>query len=342
MEAASAETVAASAEDAWRTLAVPLGLPDRFSSPVFVRLVPIAEWREMAPFRVVVEVGGVVSVRVGWSEQTPNYFLRRGLVQALLLRLAVTQHGVTDKLAAPLWLELGSVGWWQTHAEPATFDALKQESDRFDPPALSELLDARRGDVEARSLTVGAEWLLAWLQTESGNASEWPGMLRGLLGGGEGSKTLAASFPGRFATDADRELWWQTGWHHLRRVRSLPTLEAAESRDELASVARFVFAVDGREAVIPLSTVLAHAHEPMVDAELRRREVDLNRLSRTLHPFYRNAGLSLGEALGSRGVSDGARGVLVAAFERDWRDAGELEAATHAALDKLERRGLAP
>jgi hypothetical protein len=32
------------------------------------------------------------------------------------------------------------------------------------------------------------------------------------------------------------------------------------------------------------------------------------------------------------------REVLVAAFETDWRDAGEIEAATKAALDALELR----
>lgn len=342
LDAAAAERVAALAEEGWRLLAAPLGLPERFSTPVFVRLVPAAEWREAVPFRVIVEAGGVGSVRVRWSEPAPDLFLQRALVQALLMRLAVAEHGVTEKLAAPLWLEIGSVGWWQTRADAAQLDALKQESGRFDPPALADLLKWQRGDGEARSLTVGACWLLAWLQTESGRAGEWPGMLRRLLGGDDGATALAASFPGRFANDGDRELWWQTGWHHLRRTHALPILEASDSRTELAALMRFVFLTDGRDAVVPLAGVLTHAREPLVEAELRRRAGELNRLLPALHPFYRNAGLTLTEALGARGATAGAQAARVAAFEQDWRDARELEATASAALDALERRGRVP
>jgi hypothetical protein len=338
LAALAAQTVAARAEEGWRTLAAPLGLPERFSTPMFVRLVPAADWSEAPPFRVVVETGGIVSVRIRWSEQTPDPFLRRALVQALLMRLAVTQHGVTEKLAAPLWLELGCVGWWQTRAEPAQLDALKQESGRFEPPTLADLLGGQRGDGESRSLTVGATWLVAWLQGESGRAGEWPGMLGRLLGGEEGTAALASSFPGRFASDSERELWWQTGWHHLRRVRGLPSLEASESRDALAGLARFVFSIERHDVVTPLSTVLAHAREPVVEAVLRRRETELNRLLPALHPFYRNAGLSLSAAFGARATAGPARNAIVVAFDRDWNEARELEAATRAALDALEKR----
>ncbi len=341
-DATAAERVATHAEEGWRTLAAPLGLPERFSTPVFVRLVPAADWREATPFRVVVEAGGVVSVRVRWNQETPDAFVRRGLVQALLMRLAVTQHGVTEKLAAPLWLELGCVDWWQTRAEGAQLDALKQESGRFAPPALAELLGWQRGDGESRRLTVGATWLFAWLQAESGRGSEWPGMLRRLLGGDDGGAALAASFPGRFATDAERELWWQLGWHHLRRVRSLPTFEAAESRVELASLMRFVFSTAGRDAVVPLEGVLAHAREPLFDSELQRRAGELNRLLPSLHPFYRNAALSLAEAFSARTAGASAQAARVASFEQDWRDARELEAVASSALDALERRQRAP
>jgi hypothetical protein len=342
VEAGAAERVAARAEEGWRALAGPLGLPERFSTPVFVRLVPAAEWRDATPFRVVVEPGGVVSVRVEWGERTSDFFLRRALVQSLLMRLAVAQHGVTEKLAAPLWLELGCVGWWQTRADAAQFDALKQESGRFPPPSLGDLLTVQRGEGEARGVTVGAVWLFAWLQAESGRAGEWPALLRDVLGGGESGAALARNFPGRFASDAERELWWQTGWHHLRRLRTLPTLESAESHDELAGLARFVFSMDGRDVVTPIGTVLAHAREPRVDAELRQRAAELNRILPALHPFYRNAGLSLAEAFNAGASAESMRRARVAAFERDWSEALELEAATSTALDALERHDRGP
>ena len=316
----------------------PLALPESFGSPVFVRLVPAAEWRDASPFRVIVEAGGIVSVRVGWSDTTPEIMVRRALVQGLLMRQAVARHGVNARLAAPLWLEHACVGWWRTRAEPAQLDALRQSGERLAPPPLAELLNWQRGADEPVRLTDGAVWLLTFLQGESQRTAEWPALLQRLLGGEAPAPALATSFPGRFANDDERELWWQTGWHQLRRARALPGLEAAESRAELAELARFVFAREGADAVMPLREVLAHAREPGVDAELKRRAVALNRVLTSLHPFYRNAALSLAEVLAVRGPAAERREARCAAFEQDWRDATELEAASAAALDALERR----
>lgn len=333
-----AQRVVALASEAWQQLAGPLALPESFASPVFVRLVPAADWREAVPFRVIVETGGVVSVRVRWDEATPEIFVRRALVQGLLMRQAVARHGVNERLAAPLWLEHACVGWWHTRADPAQLDALKQATARLAPPALDELLEWQRGAVEPTQLTEGAVWLLTFLRGESGRAGEWPALLHRLLGGETPVAALVASYPGRFANEGERELWWQTGWHHLRRARVLPGLEAAESRAELAELARFVFARGRGDAVVPLREVLGQAREPVVEAELKRRSVALNRGLPALHPFYRNAALSLAEALAARGVAAKRREILCAVFEQDWRDANELEAASAAALDALERR----
>ena len=335
-----AQRVVAEAEDAWRLLAAPLGLPEGFSSPVFVRLVPDIDWPGRVPFRVMAEAGGVVSVRVRWTEATPKNFVRRALVQGLLLRLAVAQHGIGGQLTVPLWLELGCVGWWETRADAAQFDALRQESAGFAPPRMEELFAWERGETEPRARAVGAVWLLTFLQTEStGRAGELAAFLRWLLSGEPASVALAASYPGRFTTVEERELWWQTGWHHLRRARTLPIIEAGESRALLAELARFVFARAGRDEVVTLGETLAHAREPIVDADLKRRVAELNHALPALHPFYRNAGLSLAAALAARTESAGKIAVLCGAFEQDWRDAGELAAATAAALDAAERRG---
>jgi len=84
VEAGAAQQVRTAAEEAWRWLAGPLDLGEGFSTPIFVRLVPAADWGEVAPFRVAAEAGGVVSVRLRWSEATPELFVQRALVQALL------------------------------------------------------------------------------------------------------------------------------------------------------------------------------------------------------------------------------------------------------------------
>ena len=335
VESGAAERALTEGAAAWRWLAGPLGLPEAFSSPIFVRLVPAAEWTEPAPFRVVAEPGGVVSVRVRWSEATPTVFLRRALVQALLLRLGVAARGVSSELTVPLWLEQACVGWWRTHDEPAQLDALQQESTALAPPELAALLHWQRSDVEPRAFTVGAAWLLRWLQNETGQAGEWPALRARLLGGAEPLAALAASYPGRFADADERELWWQTGWHHVRRLPQPPQFGSAESRALLADAARLVFAVGGEEVVVPLRFALLRRAEPAVAAALAARASTLQKAMPSLHPFYRNAGLALADCLVNQRRSEDELAGVCAEFDREWRDATELEATVREALDAL-------
>jgi hypothetical protein len=221
----------------------------------------------------------------------------------------------------------------------AQLDALKQMSARERAPSLAALLGWQQGNDESPALARAAIWLLAFLQSESGQAREWPTLLLTLLKGHDPLNALASSFPGRFSSDEERELWWQTGYHHVRRIRTLPALEAADSREQLALLARFVFGgpTDEVDIVVPLATVLTHANEPVVEAEITRRAIGVSKLMSSLHPFYRNAGLSLNEAFAARSSRPAARAAASAAFEQDWRDAVELEQATRAALDALEK-----
>lgn len=338
IDATAAHTLAAAAEEAWQYLAAPLSLPDAFPTPIFVRVIPGTALEEAVPFRVTVESGGIVSLRLA-TAMVPTSVSRRALVQALLMRLAVAQHGATERLTAPLWLEHACVGWWETHREPAQLDALKYESRRMVAPPLTELAAWQRGEPEGRPRIVGAIWLLAFMQTESGHGREWVGALTRLLAGEELLDTLATTFPGRFRDAVERELWWQTGFQHLRRVRSLPALEAADSRQQLEALTRFVFNAPTTEAdvVVPLAEIIARAAEPIVAAELKRRSAELNRVIPALHPFYRNAGLTLSDVFASRAGKADRRAALCSAFEQDWQAAIELETASTAALDALEK-----
>lgn len=341
-----AHAVSAAADEGWRLLEGPLGLPASFPSPVFVRLIPADEGPTGAPFRVAVEAGGVVSVwlRVAALSET---VLRRALVQGVLMRLAVAQHGIRENLAVPLWLEQACTMLWRIRSEPAQLDALKQASAGRPVPALADLLGWARGEVEPVAGAGEAYWLLVHLQAESGRGREWPGFLRRLLGGEAADAALAAAYPAAFATAAERELWWQTGWHQAVRARSLPGLDAASSRLQLAALARFVFAGadETQDTVVPLRRVVAQAGEAPVAAELARRAAELGRLVPALHPFFRNAGLALLEACRNRATKPAQLDALCAAFEQDWIDGVELERATAAALDALEaaqRRGGRP
>lgn len=343
VDPSAAHAVAAMAEECWRHLEGPLALPAAFSSPVFVRLIRTTEAPAEVPvYRVNVEAGGVVSVWI--ASDAGGERLRRALVHGLIARLAVAWHGVGAQPTVPLWLQHAGVGWWQSRTDGAALDALKQRCAQLRPPPIAGILDWTAGAAEPPEFRDAAVWLLTFLQQESGRGGEWGTLLRRLLAGADPQAALAQAYPGRFFGPPARELWWQTGWHHLRRMRSLPALESAESGLLLAHLSRFVLAgADGEaDRVVSLREVLAHADEPFLQAELARRAAELGRALSSLHPFYRNAGLSLAEAFGP-GARDAAKiESQCVAFEEDWRDATELETAARAALDALEKRTTAP
>lgn len=345
MDASAAHAVTALAEETWRLMSALLGLPAGFSSPVFVRMIVEDEMAARGESLTAgVEAGGVVSVWIRWRKSEsmpPTRELRRAVARGLLLRLGVSLHGAQERATVPRWLESAVVGWCEMRANPAQLDALKYESAKLAPPNLAGMLDADPAAPESRAEAAGAVWLLMLLQDESTRAGEWPAFLRLVLGGRDVSEALSETFPGRFASLEERELWWQTGWHHVRRTRSVPGLDAAESRRELMALARFVFAPGHADVVVPMRQVLDQSGDLLVAAELKRRETELARVVGTLHPFYRNAGLSLAEAFRSRGAPAAKREAASVQFEQDWRDALELEATTTAALDALEL-GAAP
>lgn len=336
VDASVAHRLAALAEETWRLLEVPLGLPPAFSSPVFVRALAGAPAPGGERFGAAVEAGGVVSVwiRPGGSRSDE----RRALVRGLLLRLGVASQGAPAQALPPGWLEAAAAEWCETRAEPARLDALRQESERLRPPALAEIWRDAGGGA-SRAAEVGALWLVTFLQGESTRAGEWPAFLRLLSRGVAPDEALAIAYPDRFANGAERELWWQTGWHHVRRARTLPALDAAASRAELAALTRFVFAPVEEDMVLPLRTVLEHGRDTVVAVELKRRGAELGRLVTALHPFYVNAGLSLAAAFESVEAAPAKRAAACTQFEQDWRDALELETAARTALDALEQGG---
>lgn len=350
-DASTAHAIVALAEETWRLTSSVLGLPDGFPTPVFVRVVDeVAEANARGEsagaagrgFGAAVEPGGVVSLWIRWPRDggTPALRVqRRALLHGLLLRLGVAAHGGQEGSSAPRWLETALVGWCEIRAQPAQFDAFKQHAQTLAAPALAQLFAEDPAAAEERERMIGATGLLTFLQGEATRAGEWPGFVRAVLAGTAPETALAASFPHRFDTAEQRELWWQTGWHHWRRMRSLPSLEAGESRSALAALARFVFAPDERDALLPLRTVVAHGNDAVLVAELRRRGAELARLVPALHPFYRNAGLSLAAAFEAIGAAPVKREAACAQFEQDWQDATDLEAASKAALDALEAQG---
>jgi hypothetical protein len=335
-DGAAAHALAALAEETWRHLAEPFGLPEEFTTPLYVRLAP----QPGPAFAAAVEPGGVVTLWIHPSEtggrSRPE--LRRALIHGLLWRLAVAWHGPAAMTAGAGWLEVAAGEWCAVREQPARLDAWKWAAGRRPAPAWAEAAGAGETAAPDAVRAAASFGLMQWLYAEGARAGEWRTFLRLLLAGQPVADAVAAAYPGRFATETERELWWQTGWHHLRRQRALPGLDIGESRQEVEQRARFVFAPDGEtDEVVPLREVLALADDAVTAAELRRRAEELDRLAGRLHPFYRNAGLSLAEALRAGPGPAARREAGVARFDEDWRNGRELEEMSRRILDERER-----
>ncbi len=324
----------------WSALSVPIGLPaEGFESPVAVRLVPSAIWNEPAVFTVTVEAGGLVSVRVRWSEDVDPIVVRRAFVQGLIMRRAVAWHAVGPQLKVPLWLEQACTAWSQVRERPAMMDAFQQESAMLGaPPSLRALLEWERGGVESRSWELSALWLFAQLQAE-GPFSRWGGWLRGILGGADAYDTLPRSYPGVWRDAASLDVWWGTVVHHQRTTRALPAMTIAVSRAWMQDRSRWLAGRGAREVVLRLQELIELRREPWVKAELVERQMQTRSVLGTIHPYYANAALSMGRLYeaAARGNEKDFR-VALAEFERDAIDGRELEDTVGAILDTAPRK----
>lgn len=336
VDASLAHNVSARAEETWRHLSDLLTLPEGFSTPIFVR---ISAGDAGSPrFTAQAEPGGIVSIGITSSAVAQSALVRRALACGMLLRLGVAWYGADAVRTVPAWLELGCAVWVDTREFPARLDEIKDRTRSLAPLALGALLNDNRAGVRGTEHEIAALWLLTFLQAESGGAREWEAFLRGVLRGTAADEMLTTAFPGRFASVRDRELWWQTGWHHVRRLNAFPLMDSQESAHAIARLARFTFAPGNEDVVVPLRTVLAHGADTIVSDDLQRRAAELQILGPALHPYYRNAGLSLLEVfLKGKVVSANRQAALVAAFEEDWRDGVEIEATAKAALDAFEQ-----
>lgn len=340
-DAVDAQSALALGRSVWRALSAPLGLPrEGFATPVTIRLVPAAQWTEPSPFTVTVEPGGWVGVRVRWAADSDPLFVRRAFVQGLILRQAVAWHAVGPRLTVPLWLEQACTAWSLVSERPAMMDAFQQESAGVSaPPSLRALLLWERGAVESRGWELASLWLFLQLQAEPGEPARWGRWIRGVVGGASPVDTLPRSYAGLWADAAMQELWWQTTFHHQRRLQSLPVMSAASSRSWMADRSRWLAGREGREVVLPLGELHALRREPWVRSELQVRIGQIQSVLGALHPYYTNAAISMGRLyeVALKG-SDADFKTAVENFERDAIDGRELEDTVGAILDTAPRK----
>jgi hypothetical protein len=330
------------ARQAWRSLGDTLDLPPGFGRAISVRLVPEARWEGAAAFNVVVEPGGTVSLWVAWHENLPAWVLRRALVQALLMRVAVDRHGVQPGLQVPLWLEHGAVALWQIRANPALLDEWQARAADLPWPDLAELWAWERHEAADEARERAALWCLLWLREEGRAApGTWARWRDAVLRGEGEAAALARLFPAWGEPAAVERRWRVGGWRVATRS-TLAGWSAAESRLRLWALWRVVLTDgSGRERVVEDEEWWEGRDDEVLRAEVAWRRARLGAELPWVHAFYHNVALSAGRVWeawerGDEAVWREARAQLTA----DILSARELEEVAREALDALSREGM--
>jgi hypothetical protein len=341
-DVADAQQALALGRSVWRALSDSVGLPEEgYAHPVSVRLVPAEQWKEPAVFTVTIEPPGRVIVRVRWSSDVDPLVVRRAFVQGLILRQAAAWHGVNPRLTVPLWFEHALTSLSLVRERPAMLDSFQQESAAISaPPSLQALLHWERGAVMSRDRELASFWLFQQLQAEAaGDAARWGGWIRGVVGGADPMDTLPRSYSGLWTNAADMELWWQAGFHHQKRLRTLPVMTAEASRAWLGDRSRWLAGRGGREVVLSLKELHALREERWVRMELGERLAQTRSIMGVIHPFYANATLSMGRLYEAARKGDEKQFEAACAdFERDAIDGREIEDTVGAILDTAPRK----
>jgi hypothetical protein len=166
----------------------------------------------------------------------------------------------------------------------------------------------------------------------------------GLLEGVSPGLALVRGYEPRFAAAEARdiELAWQVGAAAQAALRTVPTWPAAESRRRLEQAARVTvrpLAGETEEAK-ELAELWAERGDPLLTSVRRARLAWLTAQVGAVHPFYRNAAVSLGRAWQAMERGDEkAWTVAVAEWRGDLATGRELEDASTRLLDAAGRAG---
>ena len=341
-DVADAQPALALGRSVWDALAGPMGLPaEGFLQPVTVRLVPADQWTQPSVFTVTIENPGRVGVQICWSPDVEPVAVRRAFVQGLILRQAAAWHGVRPELTVPLWLEQALTLLSLVREKPALLDMFQQESAGTPAVApLRGLLTWERGAVDSRDWELASLWLLLQLQAEAGgDFSKWGRWVRGVTGGVSPMESLPQCYPGLWSDFIAMDVWWQVGFHHQRRVRTLPVMTAEASRFWLADRSRWLAGRDGREVLLSLAELRELRDEPWVRAELSTRHGQIRAVMGLIHPYYANATLSLGKLYESARKGDAKQfDEARTDFERDAVEGRDLEETVTAILNTAPRK----
>jgi hypothetical protein len=182
-----------------------------------------------------------------------------------------------------------------------------------------------------------------WLQAESGRGTAWRRFLAWLLTGTAPGAALVNAYGDKLGRQdaSEVELAWQVGVAAQARIRTTPFWDAEESRRRLEDAERLVVASaeDGVETAVRIGEIWTARDDVFVAARREERLRWLDGHYTRLHPFYRNAGGSLGRVLLAQRQGDArAWSEALEEWRRDFASGRELEETSRRLLDEASKQ----
>jgi hypothetical protein len=311
-----------------------LDLPERYPTPVYIRVAAAAATGD-GDFRLGIEPAGLVSLAITPGPRTTDSELRHALARALLVRHGAWLGGYSTDLAVPAWLEEAGVAGALVVAQPSMSESLGREAARHGPIPLAWMLGG--GSVEAFPAWQANAWFLAqFLRAEMGRDA-WGALVRDSLRSGIDPGVAVARTVGRGG--ANPEIAWSAAFFNLAARHGGPGQSPQESYRAVTRSARFVFRAGGKDTIFPWERLWFWRESDPVRREMEARARHLSTLAPTAHPFFINAYASLQDACRALLVADAEGwGAAVAAYEDDLAEGVEMSFAAGNALDASTTR----
>ena len=256
-----------------------------------------------APFVISAHADGQVTCHVRWDERLTRGLAERALAQALFTRLSVMQTGGRS-VHVPLWVEMAALHLTRNQGISTHTLHLRDVLRETRIWRIEEILTQERGVEFGLDFEANAFWLFLFLEREGRERGLLDNFLVRLSRGQAPGSALSAVYGGRFLHSDEIEMWWMVGVHDLIEQPRSPVLPADRSLRRLEALAMVTVKPGGEgERRLTVADLWAARERGSLQRELERRLILMGIESDSIHPFFHNGHLSLGQAF--QAVLDG-------------------------------------
>ena len=270
-----------------------VNLPDEYSEPIVIKLVPKEHWQSPAPFQTSAGVAGELSLHFGWDKDADFDWLVRGIVQVITTRAFVWHHGTSRVADMPYWLELALTEEARARMNPAKLSHIvetAQVTERLSVPTI--ILSTRETGANA-DLVINSFAMLRAMRREYG--AETRPFLSALIGSESPGITLAQSRPEIFHRQDAIESWWKRQYNHFLAKRTSVFWDTKQTRNQMLAWTRLNVSDSSEPLIMTITQTWHMRDEPGVRQKIVDRVAEVHDHIEQANPVYFNSMLSLGK-----------------------------------------------